>query len=74
MLILNNLAHPKQSFFNFNFFQSKEKHYFHLVDNSQLPIIAATGSMLLVLNVVFYLHTVGIATFYYLDNMTFQLA
>jgi heme/copper-type cytochrome/quinol oxidase subunit 3 len=60
--------------FNSNFFQTKEKHYFHLVDNSQLPIITATASMLFVLNVVFYLHVAGIVTFYYLDNMTFQIA
>jgi len=36
------------------FFHTKEKHHFHLVDNSQLPIITAIASILLVLNLVFY--------------------
>ncbi len=59
---------------NSNFFQTKEKHFFHLVDNSQLPFTTAIGSMLLVLNVVFYLHVAGIVTVYFLDNMMFQIA
>jgi hypothetical protein len=60
--------------FNLSFFQNREKHSFHLVDNSQLPIITAIASMLFVLNAVLYLHVSGIVTFYYLDNMTFQSA
>jgi hypothetical protein len=71
------ISHPNQiDLLNFNsrFFQTKEKHYFHLVANSQLPIITSSGSMLLVLNIVFYLHVAGIVTFYYFDNMAFQLA
>ena len=57
-----------------SFFRTKEKHYFHLVDNSQLPIITATASMLLVLNIVFYLHLAGIAPLHFFDNMGFQIA
>ena len=43
-------------------FQTKEKHHFHLVDNSQLPIITAFAFMLFVLNIVFY------STFVYRKN------
>ena len=57
-----------------SFFRTKEKHYFHLVDNSQLPIITATASMLLVLNIVFYLHLAGIVPLHFFDNMGFQIA
>ena len=59
---------------NSNFFQTKEKHLFHLVANSQLPLTTAIGSMLLVLNVVFYLHVAGIVRFSFFDNMMFQTA
>lgn len=56
------------------FFQTKEKHHFHLVDNSQLPIITAFASMLLVLNIVFYLHPSDVPSLRFLDNMMFQAA
>jgi hypothetical protein len=56
------------------FFRTKEKHHFHLVDNSQLPIIAAIASMLLVLNIVFYLHPSDILPLHFFDNMIFQAA
>ena len=59
---------------NQTFFQLKEKHHFHLVDNSQLPIITAFASMLLVLNIVFYLHLAGIVSLHFFDNMGFQIA
>jgi heme/copper-type cytochrome/quinol oxidase subunit 3 len=54
------------------FFRTKEKHNFHLVDNSQLPIISAIASMLLVLNIVFYLHPSDIVPLHFFDNMSFQ--
>jgi heme/copper-type cytochrome/quinol oxidase subunit 3 len=54
------------------FFRTKEKHNFHLVDNSQLPIISAIASMLLVLNIVFYLHPSDIFPLHFFDNMSFQ--
>ena len=56
------------------FFRLKEKHNYHLVDNSQLPIIAALASMLLVLNIVFYLHSSIIALLHFFENMTFDTA
>lgn len=56
---------------NQKFFQLKEKHHFHLVDNSQLPIITAFGSMLLVLSIVFYLHPSSFSIHSF-DNMSFQ--
>ena len=56
------------------FFRLKEHHNFHLVDNSQLPIIAALASMLLVLNIVFYLHSSIVALLHSVENMTFDTA
>jgi hypothetical protein len=55
-----------------NFFRLKEKHNFHLVDNSQLPLVAATASMLLVLSIVFYLHAPIIRFLHSSDNMIFD--
>ena len=64
--------------FNLNltslFFRLKERHNYHLVDNSQLPIVAAFASMLLVLNIVFYLHSSIIALLHFFENMTFDTA
>lgn len=60
--------------FNSNFFYAKEKHHFHLVDNSQLPIITAFATMLLVLNIVFYLHPADTPFLHFFDNMVFQVA
>jgi hypothetical protein len=62
------------SFINQTFFQTKEKHQFHLVDNSQLPIITAFAATLLVLNIVFYLHPAGFSFLHFFDNMIFQAA
>jgi heme/copper-type cytochrome/quinol oxidase subunit 3 len=59
---------------NQNFFTIREQHHFHLVDNSQLPIIGALASMLLVLNIVFYLHPSDKALLHLFDNMVFQMA
>jgi hypothetical protein len=39
-----------------NFFYRKERHGFHLVDNSQLPVITALSAFLLTSGFVFYLH------------------
>lgn len=63
-------------FFNLNsrFFKNKEQHHFHLVANSQLPLVTALASMLFVLNAVFYLHLVDMISFKYFDNMGFQTA
>lgn len=65
---------PMNLTLNQTFFQTKEKHHFHLVDNSQLPIITAFASMLLVLNIVFYLHPSDVVSLRFFDNMMFQAA
>jgi len=57
---------------NPSFFLTKEKHHFHLVDNSQLPIVAATASMLLVLSIVFYFHSAFMGLIHFIENMSFQ--
>jgi hypothetical protein len=59
---------------NLTFFKTKEKHQFHLVDNSQLPIITAFAATLLVLNIVFYLHPSDTRLLHLFDNMIFQAA
>jgi hypothetical protein len=59
---------------NQTFFKLREKHHFHLVDNSQLPIITAFASMLVVLSIAFYLHFVDSSVVHSYDNMTFQTA
>ena len=61
-------------YLNYNFFYDKEKHHFHLVDNSQLPIVTAFATMLLVLSFVFYFHPVDRSLLHFLDNMVFQVA
>jgi heme/copper-type cytochrome/quinol oxidase subunit 3 len=57
---------------NPKFFLTKEKHHFHLVDNSQLPLVAATASMLLVLSFVFYFHSSIMGVIHYIENISFQ--
>ena len=56
----------------YNFFTSKEKHPFHLVDISQLPSVTAFAAMLFVLNMVFYLHFGGIFSTRFLDHFMFH--
>lgn len=47
-----------------NFFYQKEKHKFHLVENSVLPIITAFSAFICVINVVYYLNWIPcISTF-----------
>jgi len=57
-----------------NFFGQKEKHHFHLVDNSQLPVVTAMSAFLLVLSFVFYLHPTSVSSLHKLDNFFFQMA
>jgi len=59
---------------NNKFFEFKEKHPFHLVDQSQLPIIVASAVMLLVLNIVFYLHASETSFVRSFDNGMFACA
>lgn len=57
-----------------NFVHIKERHHFHLVDNNQLPILAALTAMLLVINIVFYLHLFDFSRIHFYNNMNFQTA
>ena len=59
---------------NQTFLEIREKHHFHLVDASQLPLIAALGSLLVVLNILFYLHPASIFSLHFWDNMFFESA
>ena len=56
------------------FLKKKEKHHFHLVDNSSLPLLTALSIFLLVLSFVFWFHPVDSLYWNYFDNMLFQLA
>ena len=57
-----------------NFFKTKEKHPFHLVDNSQLPLLTSFAAMLLVMSFVFYLHPSDAKIVHGLDNLIFHLS
>lgn len=59
---------------NTNFFYNKERHGFHLVDNSQLPIMTAFSTFLVVLNCVFYLNPTKCNVINSLDQLGFQFA
>ena len=65
---MNNKVHQN------DFFRVKEKHAFHLVDQSQLPLITAFAAMLLVLNIVFYLHASEASFIRDCDNTMFAVA
>ena len=55
------------------FFKNKEKHQFHLVDNSQLPLITSSAAMLLVMSFVFYFHPSNGFSLHGYDNMFFHI-
>jgi len=57
-----------------NFLKNKEKHRFHLVDNSQLPLITSTAAMLLVMSFVFYFHPADYFSLHGLDNTVFHVS
>lgn len=57
-----------------NFFGQKEKHQFHLVDNSQLPLVTAISAFLLVLSFVCYWHPTSVPFVTKLSNFLFQIA
>jgi len=56
------------------FFKNKEKHQFHLVNNSQLPILTAFSIMLLVMSIVFYWHPSSDSLLARLDNIFMHIA
>ena len=55
-----------------NFLKTKEKHHFHLVDNSQLPLTTSTSAMLLVMSFVFYFHPTTPFFLHDIDNTVFH--
>ena len=57
-----------------NFLKNKEKHQFHLVDNSQLPLVTSTAAMLLVMSFVFYFHPSDPFFLHGIDNTVFHSA
>jgi heme/copper-type cytochrome/quinol oxidase subunit 3 len=54
--------------------KEKERHHFHLVDNSQLPVVTAFTAFLLVLSFVFYWHPTDILGLHKMDNIFIQFA
>ena len=57
-----------------DFLKNKERHRYHLVDNSQLPLITSSAAMLLVMSFVFYFHPSDAFSLHGLDNNVFHLA
>lgn len=57
-----------------NFLKTKERHQFHLVDNSQLPLVTSTAAMLLVMSFVFYFHPSDIFSLHRMDNTFFHVS
>jgi cytochrome c oxidase subunit 3 len=57
-----------------NFFQAKEKHQFHLVDSSLLPVVTGFSAMLVVMSLVFYWHPSSVPTVAHFDTLLMQLA
>lgn len=55
-----------------NFLKNKEKHHFHLVDNSQLPLVTSTAAMLLVMSFVFHFHPSAPFFLHGIDNTVFH--
>ena len=56
------------------FFTSREKHHFHLVAVSQLPLIAAFASISVVVNIVMYWHPSNLLDIRVWDQTFFQSA
>ena len=54
------------------FLKNKERHQFHLVDNSQLPLLISTSAMLLVMSFVFYFHPSNPFSLHDVDNSVFH--
>jgi hypothetical protein len=69
-LIINNSITKKINYL----LKNKEKHTFHLVDNSQLPIITSFAAMLLVMSFVFYLHPSDALSLHGMDNSVFNFS
>jgi heme/copper-type cytochrome/quinol oxidase subunit 3 len=59
---------------NLNFFNLKEKHQFHLVDSSLLPVVTGFSAMLVVMSLVFYWHPSSISAIAKFDGLLMQIA
>ena len=57
-----------------DFLKNKERHRFHLVDNSQLPLITSSAAILLVMSFVFYFHSSDTFSIHNFDNNSFHIA
>lgn len=56
------------------FFGTKEKHQFHLVDSSLLPVVTGFSVMLVVMSLVFYWHPSAVPVVNHFDGLLVQLA
>ena len=56
------------------FFKAKEKHTFHLVDSSLLPVVTGFSAMLIALSFVFYWHPSSISSVAKFDGLLIQIA
>jgi hypothetical protein len=58
---------------NLNFLNLKEKHQFHLVDSSLLPVVTGFSAMLVVMSLVFYWHPSSISAIAKFDDLLMQI-
>lgn len=56
------------------FFAAKEKHSFHLLDSSQLPLVTSFSAMLFVMNAVLYWHPTSQPVLQFINNTLFQIS
>lgn len=56
-----------------SFFKNKEKHQFHLVESSLLPVVTGFAAMLVVMSLVFYWHPSSASAIYF-DGFLMQIA
>jgi heme/copper-type cytochrome/quinol oxidase subunit 3 len=56
------------------FFAAKERHSFHLLDSSQLPLVTSFSAMLFVMNAVFYWHPSSQPVLQTINNILFHIS
>jgi heme/copper-type cytochrome/quinol oxidase subunit 3 len=56
------------------FFRNKEKHPFHIVDSSLLPVVTGFSAMLVVMSLVFYWHPSIISNVIHVDTLVMQIS
>lgn len=59
---------------NLKFLKNKEKHQFHLVESSLLPVVTGFAAMLVVMSLVFYWHPSSAPTVLHFDGFLMQIA